>query len=442
MVTKIVFKALAMFAACWLSAAGTASAKTTPRVMTLDELFNLAEAQSKSIRRAEAAGNTAEAAARAARNAQLPDINIALAGSYAGNVLLTDRDFSNAEGLKGPHWGNSLALTVRQTVFSGGAVSGSIESADLRHDMARLNVETEQQKVRYLLTGYYLDLYKTRNLLSVCDKNISRTQQVIADMRAKEEAGTVLPNDVTRYEVQLQNLLYRRTELLSQIDVLNHQLVTTLDLPTDTDILPDTTLTHLTTQRYSELELLELANEHQPTLLASQKGIELSRKEQKIVHAGLLPKVSVMAEDHFNGPITFELPPIDKNLNTWFVGVGVAYNIGNLYKTPKDLARSRRAVVEAQTRHDENYERVTLEVHQAYVHYQNAFELLSTQEKSLLLANENYAVVENRYQNDLAVIIDLLDADNLRQDAEAQLVNAQINIIHQYYRLKYVTGTL
>ena len=442
MVKKIFFKAFVMLVVCWMSATDTTFAQTTPRVMTLDELFNLVDAQSKSILRAKAAGSTAEAAARVARNAQLPDINITAAGSYAGNVLLTDRDFSNAEGLKGPHWGNSLALTVRQTVFSGGAVSGSIEAADLRHDMARLNVETEQQKVRYLLTGYYLDLYKTRNLLSVCDKNISRTRQVISDMKAKEEAGTVLPNDVTRYEVQLQNLLYRRTELLSLIDVLNHQLVTTLDLPADTDILPDTTLAHLTTQRYSEPELLALANEHQPTLQASQKGIELSRKEQKIVHAGLLPKVSLVAEDHFNGPITFELPPIDKNLNTWFVGVGIAYNMGNLYKTPKELARSRRAVIEAQTRYDENRERVTLEVHQAYVHYQNAFELLRTQQKSLQLANENYAVVENRYKNDLAVIIDLLDADNLRQDAEAQLVNAQINIISQYYRLKYVTGTL
>lgn len=62
--------------------------------------------------------------------------------------------------------------------------------------------------------------------------------------------------------------------------------------------------------------------------------------------------------------------------------------------------------------------------------------------KSHQLAEENYAVVENRYKNDLAVIIDLLDADNLRQDAEAQLINAKINTIFQFYRLKFVTGRL
>ena len=87
-------------------------------------------------------------------------------------------------------------------------------------------------------------------------------------------------------------------------------------------------------------------------------------------------------------------------------------------------------------------EGVELEIHQAYVNYKNAFELLRTQEKSLQLAIENYAVTENRYHNDLVLLIDLLDADNIKLDAEIQYINARINIIYNYYRLLYVTGTL
>ena len=87
-------------------------------------------------------------------------------------------------------------------------------------------------------------------------------------------------------------------------------------------------------------------------------------------------------------------------------------------------------------------EGLELEIHQAYVNYKNAFELLRTQEKSLQLATENYAVTENRYNNDLVLLIDLLDADNIRLDAEIQYINTRINIIYNYYRLLYVTGTL
>ncbi len=87
-------------------------------------------------------------------------------------------------------------------------------------------------------------------------------------------------------------------------------------------------------------------------------------------------------------------------------------------------------------------ENVDLDIHQAYVNYRNAFKLLHTQEKSLQLAKENYAVTANRYNNDLVLLIDLLDADNIKLDAEIQYVNARINIIYNYHRLLYVTGTL
>lgn len=100
------------------------------------------------------------------------------------------------------------------------------------------------------------------------------------------------------------------------------------------------------------------------------------------------------------------------------------------------------AVAEAQTKYAETQENIELEVHQAYINYQNAFELLRTQEKSLQLATENYAVTENRYNNDLVLLIDLLDADNIKLDSEIQAVNARINIIFNYYKLLYVTGTI
>ena len=48
----------------------------------------------------------------------------------------------------------------------------------------------------------------------------------------------------------------------------------------------------------------------------------------------------------------------------------------------------------------------------------------------------------NRYANDLVLVTDLVDADNLRLAAEVQYVNAQINVIYNYCRLLYETGTL
>lgn len=436
---------LSKLTACLFALAAVAieaEAKPIERRMSLDDLFRLADSVSVTIKKAESNVKVAEAAVEVAKNSLLPDINFSASATYNGNAWMADRDFSNGKNLDSPHFGNNFALEVVQVVYAGGAIKHGIEHARLQASLASLDVENQRQNVRFLIMGYYLNLYKFRNLERVYDRNIARTEQVIRDMQAREKQGLILSNDITRFEVQLQNLQYKRTELLSQIDIFNNQLVTTLSLPTGTQVMPDTTLLNLSTQEQSEGDLLAIAGEHSSALKIGRTNVDISRKQEQLAHSALLPKVSVFAGDRLQGPLTMELPPIDKNLNTWYIGVGLSYNFGNLYKTKRDIKRSRLATTAAQTRLAELEENVGLEVHQAYINYRNAFELLRTQEKSLQLATENYAVTENRYNNDLVLLIDLLDADNIKLDAEVQYVNARINIIYNYYRLMYVTGTL
>lgn len=423
-------------------ASNTAQAQQAERTMSLKELFQLADSASLALKSAKSQTQVANAAVEVAKNKLLPDINVTASATYNGNAWMADRDFSNGKMLHSPHFGNNFALEIAQVVYSGGAIKHGIERAKLQAQLASLDVSNQQQKVRFLITGYYLNVYKFRNMKLVYDRNIKRVEQVIRDMQAREKQGLILSNDITRYEVQLQNLHYKRTELMSQIDVYNNQLVTTLSLPEGTQIMPDTTLLNLTMREYSEVDLRAMTHELSPTLQIGRTNIDLSRNQEHIARSGMLPKVSVIAGDRLQGPLTMELPPIDKNLNTWYVGVGLSFNLGNLYKSKREVTQSRLATSAAQARYAEMQENVDLDIHQAYVNYRNAFELLRTQEKSLQLAKENYAVTANRYNNDLVLLIDLLDADNIKLDAEIQYVNARINIIYNYHRLLYVTGTL
>ena len=71
-----------------------------------------------------------------------------------------------------------------------------------------------------------------------------------------------------------------------------------------------------------------------------------------------------------------------------------------------------------------------------------AFSEVRTQEKSVELANQNYVVTLNRYQNDLALLTDMLDASSVKLSADLALVNARINLLYNYYKLKYISHTL
>jgi hypothetical protein len=77
-----------------------------------------------------------------------------------------------------------------------------------------------------------------------------------------------------------------------------------------------------------------------------------------------------------------------------------------------------------------------------YTNLLTSYTEVKTQQKQVELANQNYSVVQNRYQNDLALLTDMVDASNMKLSAEMALVNARISMLYNFYTLKYVTNTL
>ena len=427
---------------CLLLCAISASAQSSDRIMTLNELFALADSQSKSIKIYESAVTGADKDISVAKTALLPNIEFSASATYNGNAWVSDRDFSNGQTYTSPHFGNSFSLEASQVIFAGGAIHNNIKALEIKKKIVEWDLTEHRQDVYFLLTGYYLDLYKYRNLLTVYDRNMEQTKQVIKDMHAREKAGVALNNDITRYEVQYQNLQYKRTELLSSIEIYNNKLVTMLNLPTDTEIYPDTTLLSDKMPKPDESVFQNMAFNSSPLLNKNRLTLDMLDRQKKVTTAGYMPQISIIAGDNLNGPITYEIPVIDNNINVWYVGVGLKYNLGNLYKTPKKLSRLKSSIAQSQSALTTSQENVTLNVRSAYIRYLDSFELLKTQEKSLQLARENYDVIANRYANDLVLVTDLVDADNLRLSAEVQYVNARINIIYNYYKLIYTTGNL
>lgn len=70
--------------------------------MTIAQLFERIEENSKSLRTSKSGVEAASIGIESAKSKKLPDLDASLSFSYIGNALMTDRDFSNAQGLKSP----------------------------------------------------------------------------------------------------------------------------------------------------------------------------------------------------------------------------------------------------------------------------------------------------------------------------------------------------
>ena len=409
--------------------------------MTVDELFQLVESNSKTLQEQKISVEFAQKGIEVARAQRLPDVNASLSSSYNGNVVVMDRDFTNARGFSSPHFGNSFALEAQQVVYAGGAVDAGIRLAELRRDMAVAGQRLTSNAQRFVALGQYLDLFKIQNRMQVYEQNISLTGRLIEDIRAKQEQGMALRNDVTRYELQMETLRLGLRRLQDQQAILNHQLGNTLGLK-DVAILPDTTIVTQVLSREGENYWQQTALASSPQVEQSQLSTRMAEQQLRLAKSELLPKLAVVAADNFSGPFTYDIPPIDKNINYWYVGVGLRYNISSLFKSNKKVRQAETGVLRSQEQQKVVAESLDNQVQQAWTLYQQTFADLDTQRKSVQLARLNYQVVSDRYLNQLALITDMLDASNIRLNAELQEVDARINIVYAYYKMKYISGTL
>jgi len=412
------------------------------RQMGIEELFRLADEQSKSIQTYRTGKEAAEEALKAAKAQRLPDVNMSLSASYWGNGKLWDRDFSNAMTIDMPHFGNNFALEAQQVVYAGGAISSGIRQAELGKLLAELDLQKNVQEIRFLLVGHYLNLYKLDNQIKVLQKNMELTDEVIANMKARREQGTVLKNDITRYELQKEQLNLQLTRVKDARRIANHQLATTLHLPESTEIYPDSLLLREQIQTLTEEDWQELAEANHIVLKQTQATIRMNEQKVKQERAERLPHISIVAAEHLDGPITIEVPVLDNNFNYWYIGIGVKYNISSLFKNNRKLKQARLNVRQAQEQRQLAQEQIENAVQEGYVNFLTAFTDLRTQENSVRLADENYHVTDNRYKNEMALLTDMLDASNMKLTADLGLVDARINILYNYYKMKYITHTL
>lgn len=417
-----------------------ANAQTT---LSLQRMFEIADEANAGVRAANVSVASAQQQQAVSRAARLPDINASLTLSYLGDGTILDRDFSNRRRDPLPHFSNTLEVSLYQPVYAGGAISHGITMAQQQTALACNRRDGVRNDIRMSIVANYLELIKSRNLLGVYAENISLTRKLLEEMEARHRQGVALRNDITRYRLRLSTLSYDSLATANNADVCNANLVSLLGLDEQTRIIPEVGDTFDRVPSAADEDSWKAMARVNATALSSlNTQTEIEKSARAITHAQYLPKIGIVAGDNFLGPVTFEVPALNTNYNAWFVGVNVKWNISSLFTTNKSTRRHDIELEHLATQYDAESESLDRRIHEAYTLYSQAVQRLAIEEMNVRLAQENYDIVSNRFDNQLALLTDMLDASNARLDAGVRLVNARISTYYYYYQLNYIAGTL
>ena len=296
-------------------------------VVSLEDLFESAEHNSLQLRPDISAQAEAEQEISVARSALLPEIEASLSASYIGDGFTTRRNFTDYQRAPIPHLGTGVSVGVTQPIYTGGAVTTSIEMARLKSLASRQSTELSRDNLRLELTRYYFDLYKHHNLRVGVESSITSAEEVLAHIKARYDQGAALRNDITRYELLIADLNLELVRIDNTIDILNYNLVRLAGLPEGLRIAPDQRLLSQALPTEGEQWWQQEADLNSPSLKLARSGVAISRKAESMVLSERRPKIGLQAGWTLDGPILVEVPPLNRNLTYWYVGVGVKYNL-------------------------------------------------------------------------------------------------------------------
>ncbi|MDV3957489.1 TolC family protein [Elizabethkingia anophelis] len=420
---------------------GSLIAAQEVRSMTADEVMTLALQNHQQLKLSEKNIYISKQQTEVTKLQQLPTITASTSQFYLGNALIIDKDFSNSTNVAMPHYGSSYGVQASQLIFKGGLVKKSIEMAGLREQLAELDLEKNQQDVKFLVLSNYLDVYKLKNQEQIFLNNKKLAQERLKNIQKFNQQGMVTRNEVIRGELAIKNLDQGLLTLSNNKKILNYNLDVALGLPQNTEINPTESLVGKELGPGTDY-YLQMAYQNNPQLKSANTNIAVAQKNIEIINTDKMPTLSGFGGYNMQRPITTRTPVLDMYSNSWQAGISLSYNIDNLYKTKERLKVGELQKTHAQDALTLTKQNIDMMVNAAYVKYQESIDQAKLMDDAQKLAEENYKITEAKYLNQLAVQAEMIDAQNQKLQAELDFVTAEINVLYQYYNLLKTTGSL
>lgn len=416
------------------------SAQNT-RPLTLQDAVNLALSNADASKLADAKLTSAESDLNVTKNLQYPDVTIK--GQY---LYLTGADVNlkyathsapSEDGSTPSNTSpnvNQLVLgqaNVAMPLFSGFKLKNIVQAGENQLEAAKYTNANDKEQLAIQVISHFLDLYKATQTIALIEENLKTAQQREKDFSAMEQNGLLARNDLLKAQLQVSNIEITLAEAQKTAYILNYQLAVLLKLPEDTAFetqLPKDALLG------PELPLLGTSRNDLQALEYHEKAAE---HQIKVAESKFYPSLSLVG-----GYIALDAHNALTVTNAINIGVGLSYNLSDIFKAKSDVKLAKSKVQELQYTIDNYSSQIKVEIENARRTYELALKKSEVYIASELQATENYRIVKDKYDNGLMDTNDLLEADVDQLQAKINLTNSKADSLQKYYEWLTAQGQL
>lgn len=410
--------------------------------LSLDEAIHLAWEKSNEVNLANAKVTTKKYELQSVKNHIYPDLKVSAQYQRLTKASIDMKNNSSSSDSES----DSKAPKVDQLVlgqinaslpiFSGFKLQNSIKVSDNLYQAETANALQTKEETTMKVINYYVALYKAQKTVELLNENYKSAQQRVKDFTELEKNEIVPKNDLLKTQLQLSKVQLSLDKANSDLNVINYELASLLKLDPKTII-------EVKESDFATFDMNNIPTDENPAL-ENRKDLEALRYQEKaslanikVARSGYYPSLSLVG-----GYTTLDLKNVINVQNAMNFGIGLSYNLSNIFKNGTEVKVAKSKAAEIQNSEMMLTDYIKIQVQKALEDYDLSIKQNDVYTEALEQATENYRIIKDKYDNGLSDTNDLLEADVEQLSSKINKAVAKANVIQKYYNLLAVTGQL
>lgn len=394
----------------------------------LDSLQHRALAGGPDLAQASARLQQAEARLRIAGAPRLPQLDVGADTTQAHNAFANGGSSSRDD--------SAVGLSVRYELDPWGRIAAAVTAAEADVSAGVADYMAARLSLTTAVADTYFQWLSLRQRYTIATGNLDTAQRVLELVRARVRHGAEAPLDELRQRTTVLTQRAALEPLQRELRATHSGLAILLgETPQDFDLRPES-VDHLVVPDTSPVRPAQLLT-RRPDLIAAEARLAAAHANLHAARSAWLPALNLSASADFSGHGLFDLTDPDRLLA---LGLSLSQTIFN-------GGRVNGAIEQADARQMELLENYRAAILRALADVENALAAIrhsareeQLQREVLEASSRALELAERRYRAGADTLLDVLDAQRTRFQAEDQLAQLRLTRLRAALALYQAVG--
>lgn len=327
------------------------------------------------------------------------------------------------------------SLSVRQAVYDPAA---SAERAFARHDVKKnmLQLDAAKENIAFQVFQQYLKSKKSSAHVQATEQALKEAQENVRLAAVRSQAGMGLKSDELRAKTELfsrelehQTAVNARTLARMRLALLlGANEMEMVEIEDDTKLLPADLNYEM---------LLQSARVQRKDIQALIEETEKSGASLQRARSLMYPSVGAFASYQLNAKNS----PFESDNDSWLAGINLTWQLFDGFKRYHERDKARAVQNAAAENLEQARKEISLQVRESMIRYGEEQNRLYVARHTVADAEETVRLVKKRFENSLATMLELLDAQSVLHNSRSALADAEAGHLLAAGQVYYVAGT-